>query len=85
MIEIKDLLSRWSAVLLSEKGKKETLARVLGEAIGVSLNSDDIKIQNGTVYLNIKPIYKNEIFLKKEKILSQMEEAFGKNSPKNII
>jgi hypothetical protein len=85
MIEIKDLLDRWNTALFSEERKKETLARVLGEAIGVSLNTNDVKIQNGTVFLNIKPIYKNEIFLKKDKILSKMEESFGKTSPKNIL
>ena len=84
MIEIKDLLSRWSEVLLSEEGKKETVARVIGEAIGINLNTEDVKFQNGTLFLNIKPIYKNEIFLKQEKILSKIEEVFGKRSPKNI-
>lgn len=85
MIEIKDLLSRWNSVLLSEGGKKETVARVIGEAIGVKLETDDVKIQNGKIYLNLKPIYKNEIFLKQDKILSQLEEHFGRTSPKNIF
>jgi hypothetical protein len=84
MIEIKDLLERWSGVLLSEEVKKETVSRIISETVGVSINTEQIKIKNNTIYLDIKPIYKNEIFLKQEKIISKLEEAFGKKSPKDI-
>ena len=84
MIEIKDLLKRWDGILLSEEGKKETVARVIGRAIGIELRAKNIQIRNGTVYLDIKPTYKSEVFLKQEKILSKIEEAFGKHAPKNI-
>ena len=45
----------------------------------------DIKIKNSTVYLNIKPIYKNEILLKKDKIFLKLKESLGKKSPSNIV
>lgn len=82
MIEIKDLLARWGHVLLSGEFKKETIRGIISKAIGVKIESDDIKITNNTVYLNIKPIYRSEILLKKEKIDSLLEEAFNqKNVP----
>lgn len=84
MIEIKDLLERWSGILLSEEVKKETVGRIVSEAIGVNINTEQIKIKNSTIYLDIKPIYKNEIFLKQDKILSKLEEAFGKKTPREI-
>ena len=84
MIEIKDLLGKFNNILLSEELKKESVRNILSQTIGVEIRSDDIKIKNGTVYLNIKPIYKNEIFLKRETLGRLLEEALGKKSPKDI-
>jgi len=64
MIEIKDLLVRFQNILLSEKGKKEVVRKIISEVIKTEINSEDIEIKNNTIYLNIKPIYKNEIFWK---------------------
>ena len=84
MIEIKDLLARFSHILLSEEGKKETIRNIISEVIKVEIKSEDIKIKNNIIYLNIKPIYKNEIFLKQEKILLKLEESFGKKAPTDL-
>ena len=84
MIEIKDLLARFQNILLSEKGKKEVVRKVISGVIKTEINSEDIEIKNNTIYLNIKPIYKNEIFLKQEQILSRLEESFGKKAPQDI-
>lgn len=84
MIEIKDLLARWSDVLLSGEAKKETVRGIISTVIGVKIDSQDIKLKNNTVYLNIKPIYKSEIFLKKSKIDALLEETFNTRAPKEI-
>lgn len=84
MIEIKDLLLKFGNLLLSEEAKKEAIKNVISGIVGVKIKNEDIKIKNGTVYLSIKPIYKNEIFLKQEKILALLQENLGKKSPKNI-
>jgi len=85
MIEIKDLLARFSSLLLGEEGKKEEIRKIISEAIKVEIKSEDIKIKNGTIYLNIKPIYKNEILLKQEKILVALEKVFGNKSPTALL
>jgi len=84
MIEIKDLLLKFNKVLLSEEVKKNSIKNIISEIIGIPIKNQDIKIKNNTVYLNIKPIYKNEIFLKKEKISSKLQEYFGKKTIQNI-
>ena len=84
MIEIKDLLLKFNKVLLSEEVKKNSIKNIISEIIGIQIKNQDIKIKNNTVYLNIKPIYKNEIFLKKEKISSKLQEYFGKKTIQNI-
>jgi hypothetical protein len=84
MIEIKDLLSRFNHILLSEEAKKETTRKIIEEAIRVEIKKEDLKVKNGTIYLNIKPIYKNEILIKQEYILLELEKAFGVRAPKDL-
>ena len=66
MIEIKDLLKKFNDALLGEEIKKEAIRDILSKAINFKIKREDIKINKGVVYLNIKPIYKNEIFIKKD-------------------
>ncbi len=84
MIEIKDLLARFSNILLGEEVKKESIRKIISEAIRVEIKKEDIEIKNNIIYLNIKPIYKNEILLKKDKIHTKLEEFFGVKAPENI-
>ena len=84
MIEIKDLLARFQNLLVSEEVKKESIRKIISEEIKTEISSKDIKIKNNTIYLNIKPIYKNEIFFKKDKIFSKLEAVLGKKIPQNI-
>ena len=85
MIEIKDLLARFSNTLLKEEIKNEAIRDVLSKAINFEIKKEDIKIKNNVVYLNIKPIYKNEIFIKKDEIMSELEKSLGKKSPGKIM
>lgn len=84
MIEIKDLLLRWSNILLSKEAKKEAIKNAITEVVKIEIHSSDIEIKNNTVYLNIKPIYKNEIFLHQEEIASNLEKTLGKRAPKSF-
>lgn len=84
MIEIKDLLARFSNILLSEEVKKGIVVDVISKTIGVDIKSSDIKIKNNIVYLNIKPIYKNEIFFKKDLIDLKLKELLGKKAPHSL-
>ena len=84
MIELKDLLLRFNSLLKSGELQNENVRSVITEVTGISIKPEDIKIKNATVYLNIKPIYKNEIFLKQEKILSQLRETLGSKSPTTL-
>ncbi|MFA4975580.1 MAG: hypothetical protein WC839_02345 [Candidatus Paceibacterota bacterium] len=85
MIEIKDLLLRFNNLLISENFKINTIQKVLFDVLNLQIKNEDIKIKNNIVYLNIKPIYKNEILLKKEKILFELKENLGKKAPENLI
>jgi hypothetical protein len=85
MIEVKDLLNKFENILLSETNKRECLRRAVSEALGQEIELEKVKIKGNTAYLDLKPLYKNEIFLKQEKILERLRELpSGKNPPLNI-
>ncbi len=84
MIEIKDLLLQFQNLLVSEEVKKESIRNIISKVVGVQISSEDIKIKNNTIYLNIKPVYKNELFLKREQILKKLAESLGKKAPKEL-
>ena len=85
MIEIKDLLLKFGNILLKEELKKEIIRETISKAINFEIKPKDLKIKKGIIYLNIKPIYKNEIFFKKEEIFKKLEESLGKKSPEKIM
>lgn len=84
MIQIKDLLENLKNSLFSEELKKDEIRRILSEEIKINLKSSDIEIKNGIINLNIKPIYKNEIFLKKEIIFLKLKDSLGRKSPSDF-
>jgi len=84
MIEIKDLLLRFNNLLVSGEVKKGLIADIFSSVVGVKIKTEDVLVKNGTIYLDIKPIYKNEIFKKKDEILEKLSLELGKNHPKDI-
>lgn len=84
MIEIKDLLLRFQSTLLSEEIKKDVVLKTISRIIKFKIKKEDIEIKNGTVFLKIKSIYKNEIFLKKDLIFSEIKDVLGKRTPNDI-
>lgn len=84
MIEIKDLLTRFENILFSGENKKEIIRRVVSDILKTDISKEDIEIKNNILYLNIKPIYKNEIFLKQNQIFLKLKESLGKKTPRDI-
>jgi hypothetical protein len=84
MIEIKDLLLRFQNLLLGEEVKKEAVRATISKYINFEIKPEEIKIKNGIIYLDLKPIFKNEIFLKKDQIFSELNKSLGKKAPDSI-
>jgi len=84
MIEIKDLLTKFENILFSGENKKEIIRKVVSEILKIDISREDIEIKNNILYLNIKPIYKNEIFLKQDQIFFKLKKSLGKKTPRDI-
>ncbi len=84
MIEIKDVLKHFEHLLDKGEMRRGLIRDVFKEILNLDIKNEDIDIKNGVLFLNIKPIYKNEILIKKEKIILALEKALGRKSPQNI-
>ena len=84
MIELKDLLGRFEKLILKEEIKSEVLAQVLSKYAKIKIEKKDITVTNGNIFLSLKPIYKNELFLHKEEIQKEIKNIFGGTSSKVI-
>jgi len=85
MIEIKDLLLKFGNILLKEEVKKDLIREIISKAINFEIKKEDIKIKNNVIYLNIKPIYKNEIFLKKDEIFNELKILLAQKTPEKFM
>ncbi len=74
MLEIKDLLLKFRKFLSSSEIKKKLIQEAILEVAQIEIPENKIKISNNIVYLDIKSLYKNEVFFKKEKIISKIKE-----------
>jgi len=77
MIEIKDLLIKFDKLINKEELKVFLIREAINEITGIDIKKEKIKFKNNTLYLDIKPIYKNEIFINKEKIVAHLEQNKG--------
>jgi len=75
MIEIKDLLLKFDHLLLSEEIKINSIRKIIHQVVGIEIKKEDIKIKGNTIYLNIKPLYKNEIFIHKKEISDLLKNS----------
>lgn len=84
MIEIKDVLSRFSNILFEHDSKQKLVLEVIFKVTNIKIKQSDLKIKNNVIYLNIKPLYKNEIFTKQELIFQELKKILSKNTPNTI-
>jgi len=84
MIEIKDLFAKYDKLLFREEKRRESIIEILNKVLNIQIRPEDVTIKNNVVFLNLKPIYKNEIYLKKEQILKEIEEKIKGKPPNDI-
>lgn len=82
---IGSFLKRFGNLKPSRRFIQRESARVIGEILGVEINSEEVEERDRILFLkSTNPALKNEIFLKKNQILEALKEKLGNNSPKDI-
>jgi hypothetical protein len=79
MKELKDFLGNIHKLLFKEESKKKLLQEIFFNLLNIKIETENMEIKNNIVFLKIKPIYKNEIFLQKEKLLLSIKKDLNSN------
>lgn len=85
MFEIKELLLPFEKILNFNELKLDQIRLILIKHLGVNISKDKIELKNNKVFLKLKPIFKHQILLKKDKIISDLEKELGQKHPKEFF
>lgn len=72
MIELKDLLKRFEKIIGHNSLAVSAVQEVLRKSLGINLDKDKIRIKGKVVLLDVKPLYKNEILIRKKALLDDL-------------
>lgn len=71
-MHIGSYLEKFKKILSAGKQEKEIIIRTIKNVTGGEIKESDIRISGATLYIKGSPQLKNEIFIKKEKILKEL-------------
>jgi len=71
---IGEYLKKFTKITPPDDFLKEIILEGVKTEIGIDIDKKNITVSGGIVYIKTSPIIKNEIFMKKEKIISIIKE-----------
>lgn len=78
-------LDRFKDLKPPKKFIQDETAKAIKSAVNIEINPDEIEERGGIIYFKTKnSSLKNEIFLKKEKILNSLKERVGNRAPQDL-
>lgn len=85
MIEIKNLLIRFNKLVDNEEIKISLIKEAILEVSNIDIPKNKITFKNGVLKLDIKSIYRSEIFLNWDKILEKIEQKGNIKNIRNVF
>jgi len=85
MKEISYFFDKFRNLLALDGEIKKILCLVLKKNISEEISQSNIKISKNILYLQVNSKIKNEVFIKKQQILSELKTLLGRRAPKDIF
>lgn len=73
MIEIKNFFDKFLKIQNNHSFLKEVISEAILGVTKIKIDKNKIDIRDNSIYLDCKPIYRNEIFMNMEKIKKILE------------
>lgn len=77
MKELSLFLNKFKSVFLRETEKRIFISEIIKKIIGYDVGIKDIEIKDGIVKIKSSSILKNQIFIKKIKLISEISKKFN--------
>ncbi len=74
---ISDLLKKFQHITPPDIVVRKKIVEIVKEITNIELDKKDISVKNGVVFIKTTPIYKNEIFINKQTILSILKQKIN--------
>lgn len=72
MINISDFLEKFKKLDKDNSFQKQSLVEKIEKIVGIKLSTKEINIKAGVLYIQGSPTLKQEVFLKKQELLSAL-------------
>jgi uncharacterized membrane protein len=84
MDPISSLLKKFTSITPPDESVRKEVVRILESEYNISLDIGDVRVQSGVVYLEVSPLIKTEVVIKKEELLSLLQISLGDSAPRDI-
>lgn len=81
---IGDFLKKFKNFVPLEKTIKDTLVEIVQEETGILLPKESVSVHNNVIFIHTTPAIKNELFMRKQRLLFEMKKRIGNNSPQDL-
>jgi vacuolar-type H+-ATPase subunit B/Vma2 len=82
MFNISGFFKKFKNLEMQDFSKRSAVIDVLKKHTGIDIKPQDIKFEQGIIRLSLSSLQKNEIFMKKPRILADIQAAI---KPANVI
>jgi hypothetical protein len=76
---VANFLEKFKNILFQKEEINNIVIQTISKEISHQIQTSDLKIKNGFIYINGSPILKSEIMLHKKQILNKLKEILPKN------
>jgi uncharacterized membrane protein len=84
MDPISSLLKKFTSITPPDESVRKEVVRILESDYNISLDIGDVRVQSGVVYLEVSPLIKTEVVMRKEELLSLLQKSLGDSAPRDI-
>lgn len=77
---INGFFDKFKQLIFQKTEIKEIIKKTISENIFFEITDDFFDYKNGIIYLKCSPVVRNEIIMRKEKILTSLKEQLNQNT-----
>jgi hypothetical protein len=84
MKQIGELLERFKTLKIAHSDVKVAVRETLYSLLSIDVDEASIRVSGDVVFVQVRPIVKNQILLQKETILEELKKTLGQKAPRDV-
>ncbi|HEY4515972.1 MAG TPA: hypothetical protein VJH67_02165 [Candidatus Paceibacterota bacterium] len=75
MLNIKSFFQKFAKIQEESAASKEGITNAIKKVTGINLTPNNFTLEEGVLRLSVTPIIRNELYMRKDKIISELTSA----------